>query len=155
MNLTDSRSRLWITAALAVFALAAGAAAADDSPKVFVTNPNANVVIAGADDWGERAYLGVQLEEETEHPEGGARVTEIVDDSPADDAGLEEGDIIVAFDGHSVRGPVGLTKRIHDHRAGRPGLDHRHSRRRRANARDRDGQARRHVEGLQLQLRRR
>ena len=49
--------------------------------------------------FGEGAFLGVSLEEETEQAEGGARVTHVVDDSAADEAGLEEGDVIVRFDG--------------------------------------------------------
>jgi hypothetical protein len=61
----------------------------------------------------DAAYLGVRLTEETEHPEGGARVTHVVDDSPADKAGLEEDDIVVEFNGEIVRGPMALTQRIH------------------------------------------
>ena len=64
-----------------------------------------------ADEGG--AYLGVRLVEETEHAEGGARVTRVVDGSPADEAGLREDDIVVEFDGEIIRGPVALTKRIH------------------------------------------
>lgn len=59
------------------------------------------------------AFLGVSTEEETEHEEGGARVDYVVDDSPAEEAGIEKGDIIISFDGATVRGPVGLTKKIH------------------------------------------
>jgi membrane-associated protease RseP (regulator of RpoE activity) len=64
------------------------------------------------------AYMGVQLEEETEHPEGGARVSEVVHDSPAEKAGLQAGDIIVVFDGKTIRGPVALTKQIHERKPG-------------------------------------
>jgi S1-C subfamily serine protease len=64
------------------------------------------------------AFLGVSLEEETEYEEGGARVTSVVEGSPAEAAGLKEGDIIVGFDGSTVRGPVGLTKMIHAREAG-------------------------------------
>ena len=42
-----------------------------------------------------RAYLGIQLEEEIDDPEGGARVTEVVEGSPAERAEIEVGDIIV------------------------------------------------------------
>lgn len=59
------------------------------------------------------AYLGVQLREETDHPEGGARVTHVVDDSPAGKGGIREGDIVVRFDGQVIRGPMALTERIH------------------------------------------
>jgi predicted metalloprotease with PDZ domain len=64
------------------------------------------------------AYLGVRLEEETEWPEGGARVTTVVEDSPADEAGLEVGDIVVSFDGRTIRGPVALTQAIHEKEPG-------------------------------------
>lgn len=66
----------------------------------------------------EVAYMGVQLEEETEHPEGGARVSEVVPDSPAEKAGLRDGDIIIVFDGKTIRGPVALTKQIHERKPG-------------------------------------
>jgi membrane-associated protease RseP (regulator of RpoE activity) len=58
------------------------------------------------------AFLGVRTSEETSE-EGGARVDMVVDDSPADDAGIREGDVIISFDGATVRGPEGLTERIH------------------------------------------
>ncbi|HET9299979.1 MAG TPA: PDZ domain-containing protein [Candidatus Polarisedimenticolaceae bacterium] len=62
---------------------------------------------------GERgAFLGVRTSEETSE-DGGARVDMVVDDSPADDAGIREGDVIISFDGASVRGREGLTERIH------------------------------------------
>jgi membrane-associated protease RseP (regulator of RpoE activity) len=54
-------------------------------------------------------FLGVVLEEETEYAEGGARIESVVDDSAADEAGLEAGDIIVAFEGRTIRGPKALT----------------------------------------------
>ena len=66
----------------------------------------------------DSAYLGVRLREETEYPEGGARVTHVVDGSPADEAGIEKDDIVVRFGGDVIRGPKGLTERIH---AGKPG----------------------------------
>ena len=62
---------------------------------------------------GSSSFLGVQVEEETADEEGGARVTSVVQDSPAEAAGIEEGDIIVEFDGDTVRGPVSLTTKIH------------------------------------------
>jgi len=63
-------------------------------------------------------YLGVHIEEDVDSPEGGARITDVVDESPARRAGLEEGDVIVAFDGSTIRGPVGLTKQIRSREAG-------------------------------------
>ncbi|NIS30982.1 MAG: PDZ domain-containing protein, partial [Actinobacteria bacterium] len=51
-------------------------------------------------------------EEETDLDEGGARVTHVMDDSPADRAGLRRGDVIIGFNGKTIRGPAGLTKQI-------------------------------------------
>jgi len=67
---------------------------------------------------GANAFLGVQVEEETADEEGGARVTSVVPESPAEAAGIKAGDIIVEFDGETVRGPAGLTTKIHDREAG-------------------------------------
>ncbi len=61
---------------------------------------------------GSKVFLGVETEEETEYSEGGARISRVVDDSAADDAGLEKGDIIVEFDGRTIRGPRGLVQQI-------------------------------------------
>jgi len=63
------------------------------------------------------AYLGVRVEE-AEREGGGARVVEVLADSPAEEAGIEEGDVIVRFGGEPIRGPIALTRRI---RSARPG----------------------------------
>lgn len=67
---------------------------------------------------GESPFLGVQLQEETERPEGGARVTRVVEGSPAIEAGLREGDIVVGFEGEVIRGPLALTRRLHTRQPG-------------------------------------
>lgn len=72
---------------------------------------------AGDDD-GKKGFLGVHIEEETDWSEGGARVTRVVDESAAEEAGIEDGDIIVSFDGMTVRGPAGLTKAMRGTEAG-------------------------------------
>ena len=120
----STKSKPWPVAVLAPVALLAiglwladatpsraqsEAPVADDARKGYSVG-----VFVNDDEASDTAYLGVQLEEETEHPEGGARVTHVVDGSPADEAGIREGDIIVEFDGRVIRGPVGLTRRIHD-----------------------------------------
>lgn len=66
----------------------------------------------------DRAYLGVSLEEELDHDEGGARVTRVVEDSPAARAGLEAGDVIVGFEGRTIRGPRALSRALGDREAG-------------------------------------
>jgi len=118
----DRREWLVLRAGIAGLAVlvAAGpcfAAAADQKGYAYAVSGAGDSTVSVA--WaGDGAYLGVQLEEETEHAEGGARVTRVVDDSPADKGGLKEGDIIVRFEGDVIRGPAALTKRIH---AGEPG----------------------------------
>ena len=63
---------------------------------------------------GENAYLGVSVQEETESPEGGARIKRVMEDSPAEQAGLQSGDVVVGFNGQPVRGPRSLTEKIHE-----------------------------------------
>jgi serine protease Do len=59
----------------------------------------------------ERGWLGVMIQKVTpglaesfglEEP-AGALVAEVMEDSPADEAGLERGDIILTFDGHKIK----------------------------------------------------
>ncbi len=61
------------------------------------------------------AFLGVEIEEEAD---GGARITHVVPDSAASRAGLEEGDVVVRFDGEAVHGPAGLTHKVRERDAG-------------------------------------
>lgn len=75
----------------------------------------AGLVLAGD---GGHGFIGVHLEEETDHPEGGARIVSVIEDSPAEAAGLEEGDVIVGVEGTTVRGPSGLSKRMRSHAPG-------------------------------------
>lgn len=63
-------------------------------------------------------FLGVNLGEETDLSEGGARIESVIPESPAEAAGLREGDVVVAFRDVPIRGPAGLTKQI---RASKPG----------------------------------
>ena len=106
-----TRPALAIVAAAAFVVIAAPAVASD--PLIHSVGDDWAPV---ADDGG--AYLGVRLTEETEHPEGGARVTHVVEGSPAEAAGLLEGDVVVAFDGEVVRGPGALTMRLHSREPG-------------------------------------
>jgi len=110
------RSKAVIPAVLtaAVVLLAAGAAQAGGAYAVSVGDgePSAHIVLNGRTVFGSGAFIGVALEEETEYAEGGARVNHVVDDSPADLAGIEDGDVIVGIDGTTVRGPRALTKQL-------------------------------------------
>lgn len=75
-------------------------------------------VVADDPERPDRAYLGVRISEETELPEGGARIDRIVPESPADTAGLRAGDVVVGFAGEPIRGPMRLTERIHARQPG-------------------------------------
>jgi len=54
---------------------------------------------------GPTAFLGVSVAS----GDGGAAIAETVNGGPADDAGLQEGDVIVAVNGRTVRSASGLT----------------------------------------------
>jgi serine protease Do len=56
----------------------------------------------------ERGYLGVYPED----AENGALIVEVVDDSPADKAGLKSGDIIIEFKGEKVKNEAQLRNLI-------------------------------------------
>ena len=59
---------------------------------------------AFADDDQGRIGVMVQLKADAERDKTGAEVEEVVPDSPADDAGLKEGDIITKFNGIALGG---------------------------------------------------
>jgi predicted metalloprotease with PDZ domain len=99
-NPNDGSSVWWPWVVAGVLCLAAGAAWAE------------GVLVLNEDEGSAAAWLGVRLTEEVDHPEGGARVVGVIDGSPAEEAGIEEGDVIQGFDGEAVRGPGGLSKRI-------------------------------------------
>lgn len=56
-----------------------------------------------------RAFLGVMTEAAKD---GGARVTEVLRDTPAEGAGLEEGDVIVAFDEREIDDSTDLLRAV-------------------------------------------
>ena len=59
-----------------------------------------------ADGEVEHAYLGVTMSE----ADGGVRVEEVRDGSPAEDAGLRVGDLVTSADGQSLTGPDDLRR---------------------------------------------
>jgi len=113
----DSRDRVLLAVVAAVVVFSCGAVLAQ-SPGEDDGHHRRFFVHEDGDEAGSRAWLGVGVEEETENPDGGARVSWVVPDSPAEEIGLRKGDIIVSVDGTQVYGPGGLTKRI---RAREPG----------------------------------
>ncbi|MCC9603051.1 Do family serine endopeptidase [Stieleria sp. JC731] len=64
----------------------------------------------------KRAYLGVGIQPVTQdlagelgvQPRGGVLITDVYDDTPAAEMGLQAGDVIVQFDGKDVRTPQAL-----------------------------------------------
>jgi putative serine protease PepD len=75
-----------------------------------------------ADGTAEHAFLGVTLEDATATADGvtrrGAGVVEVVADSPAGEAGIQQGDVIVAIDGDAVNGSASLTAFVREKEAG-------------------------------------
>jgi serine protease Do len=65
---------------------------------------------------GGGGYLGVALEDGKDR---GAEVRDVVDDSPAARAGLKDGDVVVSFDGESVRSAAQLSRLVRETPAGR------------------------------------
>lgn len=59
----------------------------------------------------DKGYLGVRTTE-TSAGEPGAEIDSVDDGTPAEDAGLRAGDVIVAIDGEAVRAPDDLAARI-------------------------------------------
>ena len=74
------------------------------------------------DGTAEHAFLGVALSDGTGTADGetrrGAVVEQVTADSPAGEAGLEPGDVVVAIDGAAVSGAESLTAFVREHAAG-------------------------------------
>jgi S1-C subfamily serine protease len=103
-------------ACLVVLAAAVGprsiAGSRSDKDDDRTTTRNVYVYHTGDDEESDRPYLGVQVEEETGLESGGARIERVLDDTPADEAGLEDDDVIVEVDGRTIRGPAGLREAL-------------------------------------------
>jgi membrane-associated protease RseP (regulator of RpoE activity) len=101
-----------------------GGDSGDDQVKVVrvITGDDADGVTimsgAGEDTAQRGGYLGVSVREDTKSNEGGAFVENVVDGSPADKAGLKDGDVIVGFGGDVIRGPGRLTEKLRATKAG-------------------------------------
>ncbi|MBO0857246.1 MAG: trypsin-like peptidase domain-containing protein [Chloracidobacterium sp.] len=74
---------------------------------------------AGANAPASRGYLGVSVQDQQDG-EGGAVVAELTNGSPASAAGLRDGDVIVEFDGKTVRSSQQLAQFIASTPVGRP-----------------------------------
>ncbi len=114
---TSRTAAVLLTAILAAAAAPAATQGKEKDKDVMRDVRRHAIVLPSGGDSG-RAYLGVQVIEEVEGTEGGARVETVVADSPAAEAGLREGDVIVGLGGEIVRGPRGLTTRLKTHAPG-------------------------------------
>lgn len=85
-----------------------------------------NVIHISHDDRTGGGYLGVQLTDLTPElrthfglpADAGVMVSKVLEESPADRAGLQAGDIITAVNGHPVTSGGSLAHEIHGHEAG-------------------------------------
>ena len=74
----------------------------------------------------DKPFLGINMQElDAEILKGldasvkkGVLVTEVIEGSPAEEAGIEDGDIIVAFDRNDVESPSGLKKLVEESHVG-------------------------------------
>jgi S1-C subfamily serine protease len=67
----------------------------------------------------DRGWLGVMIADApADEVRGGVRITSVVEGSPAQKAGLKDGDIIVRLDGESVAGMEALVESIGSHEPG-------------------------------------
>ena len=63
-----------------------------------------------------RGWLGINIQDFTDP--NGALVTDVTTDSPADKGGLERGDVVVSYDGHTVRGYSDLSALVANTKVG-------------------------------------
>ncbi len=81
------------------------------------SDPNVLMAVIEAEGIGEEpenaAHMGIRGED----AEVGARLTEVTADGPADECGLQEGDVVIEFDGAPILSYVGFTNSIREHLA--------------------------------------
>ncbi|WP_083542217.1 S1C family serine protease [Kribbia dieselivorans] len=70
----------------------------------------------------KHSYLGINLTDGTEQVDGayrtGAKVAKVVDNTPAADAGIKTGDLVIAFDGQSVEDSTSLIAHVREQAVG-------------------------------------
>jgi serine protease Do len=108
----------WTYLAVAALATSAGigtaaARASSDEPEAARPRRDRTVRI---ERHGGGGYLGVSLDDGQDR---GAEIKEVVDDSPAAKAGLKAGDVVVGFDGETVRSAAQLSRLVHETPKGR------------------------------------
>lgn len=74
----------------------------------------ASAMIAVAGQGSGTAYLGVYLEGREGHSIEGVHIIGVVEDGPAQEAGIQEGDVIIGIDGQAVEDFGDLTRALED-----------------------------------------
>lgn len=116
METTSITRLLWGGAVLAALTAPPPAAAQQDTEEV------ERAVRARIDFGRDRSEIGVSVRDVEDAGDGvdeGAVVTDVRADGPAAAAGVESGDVIVAFDGERVRGARQLARLVQETPAGR------------------------------------
>ncbi len=121
----------WGAAVLAVSAFLivvwlAGAAAAAPAPEKAQSTEHRVIVKTVGESENEGPYLGVTMQELDDHlrkgldvkVKTGVLVSQVLEGSPAEAGGIEDGDIIVEFDGKRVDSPAGLKSLVGDTKSG-------------------------------------
>lgn len=113
-------TRLFVGAGMLAFLLPLASPGAAQEECTCITGDHPLVTFQGPEGFAflttNRARIGVGFA--TSEQEGffdvGARITEVTDDSPAQEAGLRTGDVVVAVDGHDLMSPLSdrLERRI-------------------------------------------
>jgi len=101
-------------------------AARSDEKTLAISADQAKEIAEELIEYGEnkRGFLGIGQKDLTNSQkkecdiEGGVLITDVVDDSPADDAGLREDDIIIEIDGRTIEGTGDLYRRIRSYKPG-------------------------------------
>ncbi len=117
---------LWVWTAVAVIAIAGASGVAVAKEKKQTSTRSKTEAPGG--ETGNSGYIGVYLQELTSQVkkgldlkvENGVLVSGVEEDSPADNAGIEDGDVIVRFNGRSVSSPDELRSAV---RATSPGKE--------------------------------
>jgi S1-C subfamily serine protease len=117
-----ARGSIAIVALIALLAYPVALAGEDHERVVIKTKTDGKVKVVTVDEDGNRheevfefdgdnprPFLGVALEDT---PDGGALIDSVVEDSGAEQAGLQAGDIIVGIDGGDVEEPWDLTRAV-------------------------------------------
>ena len=91
----------------------------EDDIQIDIQGPCKGMFFFGEDESDRKAYLGVVMSMEKENNEPGiVTITEVMDDSPAEKAGLRAGDILRSIDGESIEDVDDVVDIINDYEAG-------------------------------------